>query len=60
MQSVNLDPYLKEALLSQQNRITIALLLFDIGRADLMPTQLEDIHFHSQGIIDKYCVVEDE
>jgi hypothetical protein len=60
MEKVNLDPYLKEALLSQQNRTTIALLLFDQDRADLMPTQLEDIFFHAQGIIDKYCVCEDE
>jgi hypothetical protein len=60
MEKVILDPYLKEALLSQQNRTAIAILLFDAGRADLMPTQIEDIHFHSQAILEKYCVVEDE
>lgn len=60
MENVNLDPFLKEALLSQQNRTAIAILLFDANRPDLMPTQLEDIYFHAQGIIDKYCVSESE
>ncbi len=56
--NVDLDEYLQEALISQRKRIDIALLLFANGRQDLMATQIEDIHFHSQAILDKYCVIE--
>jgi hypothetical protein len=58
VESVNLDPYLSEALLSQRNRIDIALLLFQTGKSNLMPSILEDIMYFQQAIIDKYCIAE--
>jgi hypothetical protein len=57
---VNMDEFLLEALLSQENRIKIAKLLFRFNEGNLMATQLEDIHFHSQAILDKYCVMEEQ
>jgi hypothetical protein len=60
MEAVNLNPYLKEALLSQRNRIDIALAIFDKEEATLMATALEDIWASWQSIMDKYCFSEYE
>lgn len=56
---VNLDEFLLEALLSQQNRTEIAIHLFHMGKANLIATQIEDIHFHSQAILEKYCIIDE-
>jgi hypothetical protein len=60
MENVNLNAYLKEALLSQRNRVDMALVLFDKGEAGLMATALEDIWTSWQAIMDKYCFAEHE
>jgi hypothetical protein len=60
MEHVNLNSYLKEALLSQRNRIDMALVIFDKGEELLMATALEDIWTSWQSIMDKYCFAEHE
>jgi len=58
LEKVKLNPYLAEAIASQLNRLQIASLLFVLKRDDLMPTVLEDVFYHQQEILDKYCIAD--
>jgi len=49
---------IEEAIKSQKARCEIALILIRVGRFDLLPTEVEDIAFHSQDILEWYCIKE--
>jgi len=49
---------LVERIKTTKNRCEIALLILDNGREDLIYTELEDMYYGTQVILDKYCIKE--
>ncbi len=47
--------WLEERLKSTKNRVEIALVLYKLERYDLIYTELEDLHYGTQTIIDEHC-----
>jgi len=47
---------LLERLKSLRNRIDIGVILVGLNKEALIYTILEDIYYHSQNLLDKYCV----
>ena len=50
---------IEEAIKSQKARCEIALILIRVGRFDLLPTEVEDIHFFAQDTVEWYCTAKD-
>ncbi len=49
---------LLERLKTTRNRADIAILLLKLNRHELIYTVLEDLHYGTQNLIDKYCIKE--
>ena len=50
---------LEERLKTTRNRVDITLILLGLQRQDLIYTILEDLHYGTQLIMDKYCLKEE-
>ncbi len=50
---------LEERLKTARNRCSIALLLIEHGRDELLPTVLEELFYGCQIILDRHCVVDE-
>jgi hypothetical protein len=50
------DNDLEERLFSARNMIDLALLAFDEGKHELIPTAIEDAYYKLQWLVDDYCV----
>ena len=51
---------LEERLVSLRNQIELALLAFNTGRHELLPTALEDLYYKAHLILEEYCICDKE
>lgn len=54
------ENWLKERIKTSKNLCEISLVLIEVDRQELLPTVLELLHYYTQVIIEKHCVVRDE
>lgn len=47
---------LEERLVSLRNMVDLALLAFEIGKHNLVPTAIEEAFYKTQKLVDDYCV----
>ena len=51
--------WLREYLKTTRNLCDVALIVLEQGKDELMPIVLELMHVETQGLIDDYCVEDD-
>jgi len=55
-----IDSIFLEQLKTVRNLVDIAVILFNIGREDLLPTVLELMQVEIQEVVLSYCVVDEQ